>query len=183
LLCFVAAAAGVLAEAGADASVEDALARALEANRRWEQFAAELRAENEQLQAENARLRAAAARRDAELEQVKAALAVLQRMVFGRSSEQARPAAAGRGDGSGRAGDGPARWWLWVFVGPDTACLVMDPTRAGAVLARQAGIDEKTGQLTGSPDGGPRQLVVSSDFYAVYTAAGKKADGLVDLFC
>src|SRR5512135_78607 len=59
----------------------------------------------------------------------------------------------------------------------------MDPTRAGAVLARHAGIDEKTGQLTASPDGGPRQLVVSSDFYAVYTAAGKKADGLVNLFC
>jgi transposase len=100
----------VLAEADADASVEDALARALEANRRWEQFAAELRAENEQLRAENARLREAAARRDAELEQVKAALAVLQRMVFGRSSEQARPGAAGRGDGSGdEERGGPAR--------------------------------------------------------------------------
>ena len=56
-----------------------------------------------------------------------------------------------------------------MFLGPDTACFVMDPTRAGAVLARHAGIDEKTGQLAGSPDGGPRQLVVSSDFYAVYT--------------
>lgn len=362
MLCFVAAAAGVLAEADAEVSLRDALARALEANRRWEQLAAELRAENEQLRTENERLREEAARRDAELEQVRAALAVLQRMVFGRSSEQARPAAAGRGDGSGdwerggparrrgpgaragrrdyshlprieviwdfegggywcpecgkpfdrlgdhvaelvdwqvtvrlvahcrrryrracrcpvpatvmapgppkaigkglvsngfiamllteryvagrslnsliaglarqgaelspatlagtcaaagallapleeaiaarsraawhlhadettwhvfcpREGDGPARWWLWVFLGPDTACFVMDPTRAGAVLARHAGIDEKTGQLTGSPDGGPRQLVVSSDFYAVYTAAGKKADGLVNLFC
>ena len=46
-------------------------------------------------------------------------------------------------------GDGPARWWLWVFLGPDTACFVMDPTRAGAVLARHAGIDEETGQLAG----------------------------------
>ena len=26
-----------------------------------------------------------------------------------------------------REGDGPAKWWLWVFLGPDTACFVMDP--------------------------------------------------------
>ena len=80
-------------------------------------------------------------------------------------------------------GDGPARWWLWVFIGPDTACFVMDPTRAGAVLARHAGIDEETGQLTADKDGGPRSLVISSDFYSVYTSAGTKADGLVNLFC
>ena len=82
-----------------------------------------------------------------------------------------------------REGNGPAKWWLWVFIGPDTVCFVMDPTRGGVVLARHAGIDEKTGQLTADGDGGPRQLVVSSDFYAVYTSAGKKADGLVNLFC
>ncbi len=82
-----------------------------------------------------------------------------------------------------REGNGPARWWLWVFIGPDTTCFVMDPTRAGAVLARHAGIDEDTGQLTAASDGGPRQLVLSSDFYSVYTAAGKKAEGLVNLFC
>jgi len=81
-----------------------------------------------------------------------------------------------------REGGGPARWWLWVFIGPDTTCFVMDPTRAGAVLARHAGIDEDTGQLIESGDG-PRRLVISSDFYAVYTSAGKKADGLVNLFC
>jgi transposase len=81
-----------------------------------------------------------------------------------------------------REGDGPARWWLWVFIGSDTTCFVMDPTRAKAVLARHAGIDEETGQLTEDGDG-PRRLVVSSDFYAVYTSAGKKADGLVNLFC
>ena len=23
-------------------------------------------------------------------------------------------------------GDGPARWWLWVFLGPDTVCFVME---------------------------------------------------------
>jgi len=82
-----------------------------------------------------------------------------------------------------RDGDGPAKWWLWVFIGPDTVCFVMDPTRSGAVLARHAGIDEDTGQLTPGDDGGPRRLVISSDFYAVYQSAGKKADGLVNLFC
>ncbi len=81
-----------------------------------------------------------------------------------------------------RDGHGPARWWLWVFLGPDTACFVMDPTRAGAVLARHAGIDTRTGQLSGHEDE-PRRLVISSDFYAVYTSAGKKADGLVNLYC
>jgi transposase len=79
--------------------------------------------------------------------------------------------------------DGPAKWWLWVFVGPDTVCFVMDPTRSGAVLARHAGIDEETGQLIADKDGGPRSLVISSDFYSVYQSAGKKAGGLVNLFC
>ena len=82
-----------------------------------------------------------------------------------------------------REGDGPARWWLWVFIGPDTVCFVMDPTRSGAVLARHAGIEEETGQLSAGEDGGPRRLVISSDFYAVYSSAGKKADGLVNLYC
>jgi transposase len=82
-----------------------------------------------------------------------------------------------------RDGSGPAKWWLWVFIGPDTVCFVMDPSRSGQVLARHAGIDEETGQLTADSDGGPRSLVASSDFYAVYQSAGKKADGLVSLFC
>jgi len=82
-----------------------------------------------------------------------------------------------------RDGGGPAKWWLWVFVGPDTCCFVMDPSRSGAVLARHAGIDPETGQLTDDADGGPRRLVLSSDFYTVYECAGKKADGLVNLYC
>jgi len=82
-----------------------------------------------------------------------------------------------------RDGSGPAKWWLWVFLGPDTVCFVMDPTRSGAVLARHAGIDQDTGQLTADPGGGPRRLVISSDFYSVYQSAGKKADGLVNLYC
>jgi hypothetical protein len=40
-----------------------------------------------------------------------------------------------------------------VFLGPDTACFVMDRTRAGIVLARHAGIDEVTGQLAGDGAG------------------------------
>jgi transposase len=78
---------------------------------------------------------------------------------------------------------GPARWWLWVFAAADTVCFVMDPSRSGAVLARHAGLDEKTGQLLPAADGGPRRLVISSDFYAVYQSAGKKAQGLVNLYC
>ncbi len=81
------------------------------------------------------------------------------------------------------AGAGPAKWWLWVFLGPDTCCFVMDPTRSGQVLARHAGIDQETGQLTADTDGGPRRLVLSTDFYTVYESAGKKADGLVNLYC
>jgi transposase len=352
--------AGVVAEADAEAWLRDALARALEANQRWEKLAGQLREENAQLRERDAQ-------REAELERVSAELAVLQRLVFGRSSERARSDTAGQGvdgggnsgagDGDGRQavgeprrgrggqagrrdyshlprveviwdfadggyccpqcgsafeglgdhtveqidwqvlvrvlvhrrrrykrrcpcegpktvtapgppkaigkglvtngfiarllteryvagrsqnslvaglarqgaqistatltgtcaqagvllapleeaitarsrdswhlhadetswhvfapqdGDGPARWWLWVFAGPDTTCFVMDPTRAGVVLARHAGIDSETGQLTGD---GPRRLVISSDFYAVYTSAGKKADGLVNLYC
>jgi transposase len=80
-------------------------------------------------------------------------------------------------------GTGPAKYWLWVFVGPDTVCFVMDPTRAATVLAAHAGIDAKTGQLAPDPAGGPRRLVISSDFYAVYSSAGSKADGLVNLYC
>jgi transposase len=112
LLCFVTVWAGVVAEADADAWLRDALARALEANERWEQLAAEfreenarLRAENERLREENARLRERDGQREAELERVNAELAVLQRLVFGRSSEQVRPA-AGEDDGGDTGGDG-----------------------------------------------------------------------------
>jgi transposase len=82
-----------------------------------------------------------------------------------------------------REGGGPAKWWLWVFLGPDTVCFVMDPSGSGQVLARHAGIEKDTGQLTPDGDGGPRRLVISSDFYTVYSSAGKKADGLVNLYC
>ena len=83
----------------------------------------------------------------------------------------------------GEEGGGPAKWWLWVFTGPDTVCFVMDPTRSGEVLARHAGLDKETGQLVPHEDGGPRRLVLSSDFYRVYESAGNKAEGLVNLYC
>ena len=96
-------AAGVVAEADADAPPRDVLAAALEANERLAQRAEELRADN-------ARLREELARRGAELDRVNAELAVLQRLVFGRSSERVRPDAAGGGDqGRDRAGGGDGR--------------------------------------------------------------------------
>lgn len=82
-------------------------------------------------------------------------------------------------------GGGSARWWLWVFIGPDTVCFVMDPTRSTSVLATHVGIDE-SGQLVedGRGEGeGPRHLVLCSDFYSVYVAAGAKADGIINLYC
>jgi transposase len=106
LLCFVTVLAGVVAEADADAPLRDVLAAALEANERLARVAEELRAEN-------ARLREELARRDAELERMAAELAVLQRLVFGRSSERARPEAAARdgdrGADGGRDGGGRPR--------------------------------------------------------------------------
>ena len=89
---------------GAEASRGDVLAAALEANREMARLAAELREENARLREENSRLRAENAGQAAELENLRADLAVLQRMVFGKSSERARPGPAGREDDGG--GDG-----------------------------------------------------------------------------
>src|SRR5262249_61956231 len=67
---------------------------------------------------ENERLRERDALRQAELEGVSAELAVLQRLVFGRSSERTRPQGESAGDGQGgrgggadggQRGDGPRR--------------------------------------------------------------------------
>jgi hypothetical protein len=84
---------------GAEASPRDALAAALEANREMAQLAAELRGENARLCEENAELRSG-------LEQARADLAVLQRMLFGRSSERSRPQPPGD-DGPGGHGREP----------------------------------------------------------------------------
>ena len=76
------------------------LAAALDANRELARLAAELREENERLRAENAE-------QAAELGKLRADLAVLQRMLFGRSSERSRPGPAGGAEAGGaEAGDG-----------------------------------------------------------------------------
>ena len=54
----------------------------------------------------------------------------------------------------------------------------MDPTRSTTVAAKHLGIDIDSRELTSGD-----RLVISSDFYAVYQSAGKKADGLVNLYC
>jgi len=94
----VAVTAGVVTggEAG-KASPAEVLAAALEANRELSRLAGELREDNARLRAENAGLRE---RNDA----MAAELAILKRMVFGRSSERARPDALPAGGGGGQAG-------------------------------------------------------------------------------
>jgi transposase len=101
LLCCVTVAAGVVLDSeDAEASLRDVLAAALDANRELARLAAELREENEQLRAENAE-------QAAELGKLRADLAVLQRMVFGRSSERSRPEPpGGAGDAAGGQGAG-----------------------------------------------------------------------------
>ena len=96
----MAVAAGVVPDSeGAEASLRDVLAAALEANREMARLAAELREENARLRAENAE-------QAAELDRLRADLAVFQRMLFGRSSEKSRPGPAGDGEaGGGRQGD------------------------------------------------------------------------------
>jgi transposase len=106
LLCCVAVAAGVVpVPEGAEAWLRNALAAALEANRQFAEAAEELRRDYARACEENARLREENAAQAAELEELRAGLAVLQRMVFGRSSEKSGPETPGRDDaGGGGAG-------------------------------------------------------------------------------
>lgn len=55
------------------------------------------------------------------------------------------------------------KWWLWVFVGPDTMVFTIAPSRPLAVLAAHLGTGTSAGRL---PEG--RKLLISSDFYPVY---------------
>ena len=64
---------------GAEASLRDALAAALEANRQFAEVAEELRRDYARACEENARLREENAAQAAELEELRACLAVLQR--------------------------------------------------------------------------------------------------------
>ncbi len=103
MLCCVAAAAGVVLDAeGAEAPSGNGLAAALEENAR-------LRAENAELRVALAQVLARDAERDAELEKLRADFAVLQRMLFGRSSERSRPEPPAGGDAAGDGGQGRGR--------------------------------------------------------------------------
>lgn len=83
------------------------------------------------------------------------------------------------------AGKEGHRWWLWVFLAPDTVVFRMDPTRSAAVLEGHLGIERKNADGTKKkdaalPDG--RHLLLSSDFYTVYQALGR-VDGIDPLWC
>jgi transposase len=100
LLCCVSVTAGAVPDSeDAEASLRDVLTAALEANERLAWLAEELREENARLRAENAE-------QAAELEKLRADLAVLQRMVFGRSSERSRPEPPGSDAAPGPGGPG-----------------------------------------------------------------------------
>ena len=73
---------GWRARGGGYRDAEGCPGTALEANERWEQLAAEPRAENTQLREENVRLREALAQRDARVRQMAAELAVLNLLAF-----------------------------------------------------------------------------------------------------
>jgi transposase len=72
------------------------------------------------------------------------------------------------------------RWWLWVFIAPDTVVFRMDPTRSNQVLDTQFGITAADRQAAALPDG--RRLVLSSDFYTVYQCLARM-DGVDALWC
>ena len=106
MLCCVAVAAGVFPDAvGAEAPLRDALAAALDENARLRSENARLRERDAEREAEIRQLRERDADRDAEMRKLQADLAVLQKMVFGRSSERSRPERPGS-DGAGGQGRG-----------------------------------------------------------------------------
>jgi hypothetical protein len=100
----VAVAAGVVGDAeGAEAPAGDStLAAALER-------IGQLQAENAELRVSLAQVLARDAEREAEMEKLRADFTVLQRMLFGRSSEKSRSDSPGRGDAGGGVGAGRDR--------------------------------------------------------------------------
>jgi hypothetical protein len=103
----VTVAVGVVSDVqGAEASLAERLAAALEANRQLAEMVGELRAQNARLAADNARLLARDAERDVEFDKLRADFAVLQRMLFGRSSERSRPEPPAGGGGGDHADNG-----------------------------------------------------------------------------
>jgi transposase len=148
----VAVAAGVVPDSvDAEASLRDVLAAALYANRELARLTAELRKENERLRAENAE-------QAAELGKLRADLAVLQRMVFGRSSERSRPeppggagdavGGQGAGTGTGRKRDpGRGQGGEITRTCPGSRCSGIFP--AAGTAARNAGSRSRRWTITG----------------------------------
>ena len=69
------------------------------------------------------------------------------------------------------------RWWLWVFVGPDTTVFAIEPTRSTKVVTSHLGIDLEAGSLEAG-----RRLLVSSDFFTVYQSLAR-VEGVDPLWC
>ncbi len=69
------------------------------------------------------------------------------------------------------------RWWLWVFVGPDTTVFRVEPSRSTRVLSEHLGIDLAAGSLEAG-----RRLLLSSDFFTVYQALAT-VEGVDPLWC
>jgi transposase len=69
------------------------------------------------------------------------------------------------------------RWWLWVFVAPDTVVFHIDPTRSAKVLERHLGVDIASGALEVG-----RRLLISADFFTVYQSVAT-VEGVETLWC
>jgi transposase len=69
------------------------------------------------------------------------------------------------------------RWWLWVFVTPDTTVFVRGPSRSAQVAAGQLGIDRTQTALEAG-----RRLVISSGFYKACQSLAR-IDGVDALWC
>lgn len=69
------------------------------------------------------------------------------------------------------------RWWLWVFVGPDTSVFSIERSRSTKVLTGHLGVDLEAGSLEAG-----RRLLVSSDFFTVYQALAT-LEGVDPLWC
>lgn len=69
------------------------------------------------------------------------------------------------------------RWWLWVFVGPDTTVFTIAPSRSTKVLTSHLGIEVDAGSLAAG-----RSLVLSSDFFSVYQSLAT-VEGVDPLYC
>ncbi|MGH8980639.1 MAG: IS66 family transposase, partial [Acidimicrobiales bacterium] len=69
------------------------------------------------------------------------------------------------------------RWWLWVFVAPETVVFHIDPTRSAKVLERHLGVDIASGTLEAG-----RRLLVSADFYTAYQSMAG-VSGVETLWC